>query len=87
MRAPESPFERYMSKQILFFAYLMCSSVSGAKALKNVSRICHIQFHGKVTEHFGNRIKKIWCVQTKIALIVEIFRKTQTQTQLLLFMC
>ena len=34
MRAPESPFERYMSKRILFFAYLMCSFVSGAKALK-----------------------------------------------------
>ena len=34
MRAPKSPFERSLSKRILFFAYLMCSSVSGAKALK-----------------------------------------------------
>ena len=28
MRAPESPFERYTSKRILFFAFLMCSSGS-----------------------------------------------------------
>ena len=30
MRTPALPFERYMSKRILFFAYLMCSSVYGA---------------------------------------------------------
>ena len=75
MRAPESPSERYMYKQILFFAYLMCSSVSRANALKNVSAICHIQFQWKVTEDFRNRIKEIWSVRTKIALIVKIFRK------------
>ena len=34
MRAPKSPFESYMSEQILSFAYLMCPSVSGPKALK-----------------------------------------------------
>ena len=34
MRAPESPFERYMSERILPFPYLMCPSVSGPKALK-----------------------------------------------------
>ena len=34
MRAPASPFERYMSKRILSFAYLMCPSVSAAKTLK-----------------------------------------------------
>ena len=34
MLVPESPFEHYMSKQILFFTYLMCSSVSRAKVLK-----------------------------------------------------
>ena len=27
-----------------FFAYFMCSSISGAKELKNMSAICHIQF-------------------------------------------
>ena len=34
MRAPKSPFERSLSKRILFFAYLMCSSASEVKALK-----------------------------------------------------
>ena len=42
IRAPESPFERYMSERILFFAYLMCSSVSGAKALKK--RVCDLLY-------------------------------------------
>ena len=34
-----------------------------------MSSICHIEFQWKVTEHFRNRIKKIWSVRTKIALI------------------
>ena len=42
MRAPKSPFERYLSKRILFFAYLMCSSASGAKALKK--RVCDLPY-------------------------------------------
>ena len=35
MRASESPFESYKSNQILFFAYLICRSVSGPKVLNN----------------------------------------------------
>ena len=42
MRAHESPFERYTSKRILFFACLMCSSVSGAKALEK--RVCDLPY-------------------------------------------
>ena len=57
-----------------YFAYLMCSSVSRAKALKKVSAICHIWFLWKVTEHFWNRIKKIWSDHTKIALEKKGFR-------------
>jgi len=34
MRTPESPFESYKSKRILFFANLIFYSVSGPKALK-----------------------------------------------------
>ena len=34
MRASESPFVPFKSKQILFFCQLICSSVSGAKTLK-----------------------------------------------------
>ena len=68
MQAPVSPFERYMSERILSFADLKRPSISGPKALKNVSTIRHIRFQWKVTEHFLNRIKKIWSVRTKIAL-------------------
>ena len=73
MRAPKSPFECSLSKRVLFFAYLMCCSASGAKALKNVSAICHIQFQWKATEHFWNRIKKMWIDRTKIALEKKVF--------------
>ena len=58
-----------MSERILSFTHLMYPSVSGLKALKRVSAICHILFQWKVPEHFWNRIKKIWSVRTKIALI------------------
>ena len=34
MRASESPFQSYKSKQILLFAILFCSSASRPKALK-----------------------------------------------------
>ena len=52
MGAPESPFERYMSEQILFFTYLMCSSVSRAKTLKQ--RACDLLYaiSVKVIEHY-----------------------------------
>ena len=50
-------------------------------AKKKQSAICHIQFQCKVTEHFRNRIKKIWSVRTKIALIENIFRKKNSQTR------
>ena len=36
MRVSKSPFESYKSKQILVFANLICSSVSGPKALKKL---------------------------------------------------
>ena len=42
MQAPESPFERDMLKRILFFAYLVCSSVSEAKALKKL--VCDLSY-------------------------------------------
>ena len=47
MRAPESPFECYMSERNLSFAYLIRPSFSGPEALKNVSVICHIQISVK----------------------------------------
>ena len=76
MRAPESPFESYKSKRILFFGNLIFSLVSGPKALKNVSAFFHIQLQWKVTEHFRNRIKKMQGERTKIALEEKIFQNT-----------
>ena len=35
----------------------------------------------KVTEHFRKRIKKIWSVRTKIALIVKYFERKNSQTR------
>ena len=52
MGAPESPFQSCKSKRILSFANLICFSVSGFKALKNVSAFCHTQLEWKVMERF-----------------------------------
>ena len=51
----------------LFNAFL-CFRAESAK--KQVSAICHIQFQGKVIEQFRNRIKKLWSVRTKIAVLL-----------------
>ena len=66
MLAYESLFESYKSKRILFLANLICSSVSGPKALKNVSAFCHIQSQRKVTELFRNKIKKCGVIVQKL---------------------
>ena len=58
MRAHELPFERYMSKRILFFAYLICSSVSGAKALKKRLRFAITNFSEKLQNIFEIGLKK-----------------------------
>ena len=61
MRAPESPFERYMSEEILSFA-------------KIVSAIYHCQFQWKVTEHFRKRIKKnMECTRQKSLWFEKIY--------------
>ena len=61
MRAHELPSERYMSKRILCFAYLMCSSVSGAKALKKTClrfAIFNFNFSEKLQNIFEIGLKK-----------------------------
>ena len=59
MRTPdhESPFERYMSERILFFAYLMCSSVSEAKEIKTCLRFAIFNFSEKLQNIFEIRLK------------------------------
>ena len=56
-----------------------------AQNTKKRSAICHIQFQRKVTEQFRNRIKKIWSVRTKIALIEKLFRKKKSQTRFVVY--
>ena len=74
MRTPKSPFESYMSEPLFIYVSL---SFWAQSAKKKVSAICHIQFRWKVTDHFWNRIKKIWGVCTKIALLEKISRKKE----------
>ena len=81
MRAPNHLLSVSCQSEFFHFAYLMCSSVSGAKALKKVSAICHIQFQWKVAEHFWNRIKNIWSDRTKIALEKKYLEIKNWQTQ------
>ena len=55
----ESPLDRYMSKNIFFFASLMCPSISGPKASKKTClRFAIFNLHIQATEHFLKRIKK-----------------------------
>ena len=59
MRAPESPFERYMSGRILSFTNLMCLLVSGPKALKKTRlRFAIINFSENLQNIFEIRLKK-----------------------------
>ena len=53
MHAPESlAFESYKSKLILFFAYLICPSVSVVKGLKSSLRFAIFNFREKVESIF-----------------------------------
>ena len=61
-----------MSERILSFAYLMCLSFSGPKALKNLA--CDLPYSISVKS-----------VRTKIALIEKIFRKKKFADRFLLF--
>ena len=69
MRAPDSPFESYMSEEILSFAYLMCPSVSEPKALKLCLRFAIVNFSEKLQNIFEIGLKKYGVYETKIALI------------------
>ena len=62
MRASEIIFSKLQAKRILSFANLICSSVSGPKALKDVSAFCR--------EKLWNVFKIVLeSVCTKIALM------------------
>ena len=87
MRVPESTFESYMSERILSFAYLMCPSVSGPKALKK--RVCDLPYSISVKSYrtliFQNRIKKygVWRVFIQKSLSLKKYcERKNSQTRL-----
>ena len=73
MRAPKSPFERSLSKRILFFAYLMCSSASGAKALKKRVRFTIFNFSEKLQNIFEIGLRKCELIVKKSLLKKKYF--------------
>ena len=82
MRAPESRLERYMSKRILFFAYLMSSSVSGPKVLKKRLRFAIFNFSEKLQNIFDIRLKKYVVMAQKLLLNKRYLEVKNSQTSL-----
>ena len=86
MRAPELPFERYMSKQILFFAYLTDLSFSfRAQSAKSVSAICIFNISEKLQNIFEIGLKKYGVIVQKSLLEKNIFRNKKLLRHGLIF--
>ena len=66
-----------MSKRVLFFAYFMCSLVSGAKALKKCLRLARFNFSEKLQNIFEIGLKKYVVIIQK-SLLKRNFRNSQT---------
>lgn len=82
MRVPESPFQSYKSKRIFSFANLICSSVSGPKALKKrCLRFAMLSFSEKLWNVFEIAIRKCEALRGKI------FRNEKFADRFLLFIC
>ena len=81
MRAPKSPFERSLSKRILNFAYLMCSSASGAKALKKTClRFAIFNFSEKLQNIFEIGLRKCDLIVQKSLLKKKYFEIKNSET-------
>ena len=85
MRAPKSPFERSLSKRILFFAYLMCSSASGTKALKK--RFAIFNFSEKLQNIFEIGLRKCALIVQKSLLKKKYFEIKKFGDTFLLLIC
>ena len=81
MQVPESPYECYMSEPILPFAYLMCPSVSGAKALKKCLRIAIFNFSEKLQSIFEIGLKTYGVFTQKLLSMKKMFRKKNSPTR------
>ena len=82
MRAPKSPFECSLSKRILFFAYLMCCSASGAKALKKTClRFAIFNFSEKLQNIFEIGLRKCELIVQKSLLKKKYFEIKNSETR------
>ena len=81
MRASESPFKSYKSKRILFFANLICSSVSGPKELKKKClRFGIFNSSEKLQNIFDVGFKKCGVITQKSLLEKKYFKIKNSQT-------
>ena len=82
MRAPESPFECYMSERILSFAYLINVSLSfwTQSAKKLCLQFAIFNFSEKLQTIFELGFKKNMESSYKIALIENYFKRKNLQT-------
>ena len=86
MRASETSFESYKSKPILFFAYLICSSVFETKTLKKTSlRFAIFNFSEKLQNFFKIGLKKYGVVVKKKMLLEKKYLEMKFADKFLLF--
>ena len=86
MRAPESTFKSYVSERFLSFAYLMCPSVSGPKALEKL--VCDLPcsiFNEKLQNIFEIRLKKYGVFVQKSLSLKTYFERKNSRTDFCCF--
>ena len=82
MRAPKSRYARYISKRILFFPYLMCPSVSGAKTLEErCLQFAIFNFSEKLQNIFEIGLKKYGLIIQKSLLRKKYLQIKNSQTR------
>ena len=81
MRASESPFQSYKSKRILSFANLICSSVSGPKALKKTYRLAIFGYSEKLWNVFEIVLEKCEVFVQKSLSLKKYFERKNSQTR------
>ena len=88
MRASESSFESYKSTQILFFANLIRSPVSGPKALKKgCPRFAQFNCSEQLQNIFEIGLKRCGVIVQKSLSEKKIFRNKKFADTFLLFIC
>jgi len=80
MRSSKSPFESYKLKWILFFTYLICSSVSSPKALKTCLRFAIFNFSEKLQNIFKIGLKNMEWLYKNRSPTKNIWKEKNLQT-------